>query len=81
MLSGVPAPMYIPCNTDADAFRWNHSFDREPFRLGGNSGPTICGDVDNVGGLCGGNNLFQRSRRAPVADVLENARSEQDGFL
>ena len=26
---------------------WNHDFDREPFRLGGNSGTTVCGDFDN----------------------------------
>ena len=47
----VSAPMYIACNSDADAFRWNHQNDREAFRLGGNSGATICGDVDNDGDM------------------------------
>jgi hypothetical protein len=49
--SGVPGPTLISCNTDADAFRWNHTYDREAFRLGGNSGGTTCGDVDNDGNL------------------------------
>ena len=49
--SGVPAPELISCNTDDDAFRWSHNFDREPFRLGGNSGATLCGDLDNDGFL------------------------------
>jgi hypothetical protein len=48
---GVPEPEAIPCETDADAFRWNHSSDREPWRLGGNSGTTVCADVDNDGDL------------------------------
>ncbi len=47
--AGVPPPQYIPCNVPADVFRWNHANDREPFRLGGNSGSTICGDVDGDG--------------------------------
>ena len=46
---GVPAPAHIACRTDADAFRWDHRYDREPFRLGGNSGATVCADVDNDG--------------------------------
>ncbi len=46
---GVPEPQYIACDSDEDAFRWSHDSDREPFRLGGNSGATICGDVDNDG--------------------------------
>ena len=48
---GVPAPMYIQCVTDADAFRWNAPTDKEPYRLGGNSGATMCADVDNDGFL------------------------------
>ena len=48
---GVPPPQYIPCATDADAFRWDHQYDREPFRLGGNSATTICADVNNDGWL------------------------------
>lgn len=49
--AGVPAPKYIVCNVDADAFRWSHDSDREPFRLGGNSASTECVDVDNDGDL------------------------------
>lgn len=30
---------------------WDHASGREPFRLGGNSGTTSCGDVDNDGDL------------------------------
>jgi len=47
--AGVPPPDLIRCTTDADAFRWNHDSDREPFRLGGNSGTTTCADVNNDG--------------------------------
>jgi hypothetical protein len=47
--AGVPAPAYIGCTTDSDAFRWNHTYDREPFRLGGNSGASVCRDIDNDG--------------------------------
>lgn len=49
--AGVPEPMYIACNTDQDAFRWDHTTDREPFRLGGNSASTECIDIDNDGDL------------------------------
>ncbi len=48
--AGVPAPAII-CTTDDDAFRWSHPSDREPYRLGGNSGATMCGDVDNDGAV------------------------------
>ncbi len=48
--TGVPAPN-ITCQTNADAFRWNHANDREAFRLGGNSGTTVCGDIDNDGDI------------------------------
>jgi hypothetical protein len=47
--AGVPEPAYIRCRDDADVFRWDHTYDREPFRLGGNSGATVCADVDNDG--------------------------------
>ncbi len=30
-------------------YRWDHSSDREPYRLGGNSGATFCADVNNDG--------------------------------
>lgn len=33
------------------AANWNHQFDREPFRLGGNSGATVCADLNNDGWL------------------------------
>jgi hypothetical protein len=32
-----------------DQINWQHNSDREPFRLGGNSGTTVCADVDNDG--------------------------------
>lgn len=41
----VPAPV-ITC-----AASWSHEVDRSPFRLGGNSGATICADVDNDGDI------------------------------
>ncbi len=47
--AGVPAPVYIACTKDGDAFRWDHPNDREPWRLGGNSAATLCGDVNNDG--------------------------------
>jgi enediyne biosynthesis protein E4 len=49
--AGVPEPdtTYLQCNSEDDAFRWDHTFDREPFRLGGNSGTTVCADLDNDG--------------------------------
>lgn len=49
--AGVPPPQNIVCNTVADAFRWNHGTDRERYRLGGNSGTTVCADVDNDGDM------------------------------
>ncbi len=45
---GVPAPRVV-CNSDSDVLRWDHAHDREPYRLGGNSGTTVCADVDNDG--------------------------------
>jgi hypothetical protein len=47
--AGVPAPTLIACTVDADAFRWNHATDREPYRLGGNSATAVCADIDNDG--------------------------------
>ena len=32
-------------------YRWSHAGDREPWRLGGNSGATMCADLDNDGDL------------------------------
>jgi hypothetical protein len=48
---GVPPPTEIACATDADAFRWDNTYDQNPFRLGGNSAATECVDVDNDGKL------------------------------
>ncbi len=45
---GVPEPQIV-CNSDSDAFRWDHSSDRNLYRLGGNSGATTCADVNNDG--------------------------------
>ncbi|QDG51908.1 CRTAC1 family protein [Persicimonas caeni] len=45
---GVPAPELIQCNANTQ-LRWNHNNDREAFRLGGNSGTTVCADVNNDG--------------------------------
>jgi len=36
-------------NSFGGKYRWNHSTDREAFNLGGNSGATVCADVDNDG--------------------------------
>jgi enediyne biosynthesis protein E4 len=47
---GVPEPELIACPDD-EGLRWNHDTDREPFRLGGNTGSTVCADVDNDGWL------------------------------
>jgi hypothetical protein len=32
-------------------YRWDHAYDREPWRLGGNSAAMICADIDNDGDL------------------------------
>lgn len=42
----VPASLLV-CNQD----NWRHEFDRQPFRLGGNSGTTVCVDLNNDGAL------------------------------
>lgn len=47
--AGVPEPELISCSSDGDAFRWDHDYDRQAFRLGGNSGATLCLDADNDG--------------------------------
>ncbi len=41
----VPEPELIQCDSDQDVFRWNHAQDRQAYRLGGNSGTTVCADV------------------------------------
>lgn len=47
--AGVPAPNLIACSQPSDVFRWSHETDRQLWRLGGNSGTTVCADVDNDG--------------------------------
>ena len=44
---GVPEPELIRCNSDDDAFRWNHSQDRNAFRL--KTRTTVCADINNDG--------------------------------
>lgn len=41
-----PTQLGAPCNTS-----WDMTTDTHPFRLGGNSGATMCGDIDNDGDL------------------------------
>jgi hypothetical protein len=48
---GVPAPELTRCESAGDILRWNHAQDREAFRLGGNSGTTVCADINNDGWL------------------------------
>ena len=51
--AGVPAIDAQVCSglkqSFGDNMRWNHSSDREPWRLGGNSGTTVCADINNDG--------------------------------
>lgn len=47
--AGVPEPQYTRCASEGDILRWNHDTDREAFRLGGNSGTTVCADLNNDG--------------------------------
>jgi len=42
----VPDPSGINCNSTRG---WRHQFDRQPFRLGGNNGTTVCEDIDRDG--------------------------------
>lgn len=42
----VGPPMISGCSDN-----WDHTSGREPFRLGGNSGATMCGDIDNDGDI------------------------------
>jgi hypothetical protein len=46
-----PPPGICPSlkNSFGGKYRWNHSLDREPLNLGGNSGATVCADIDNDG--------------------------------
>jgi enediyne biosynthesis protein E4 len=44
--AGVPVPIISCAQTN-----WDHSTDREPYRLGGNSASTSCADIDNDGDM------------------------------
>jgi hypothetical protein len=44
--AGLPAPL-VSCGSP----NWDHTSDRQAYRLGGNSATTLCGDVDNDGDL------------------------------
>ncbi|MCG3174697.1 MAG: hypothetical protein GMKNLPBB_02957 [Myxococcota bacterium] len=44
--AGAPEPA-----VDCSRPNWNHDIDRQPFRLGGNSGATVCADINNDGRL------------------------------
>ncbi len=49
--AGVPAPpSYFGCSPTA-TLRWDHDYDREAWRLGGNTFTTACGDMDNDGDM------------------------------
>lgn len=43
--AGLPASRLADCSQP----NWDHATDRRPFRNGGNSGTTVCADVDNDG--------------------------------
>jgi len=46
---GVPDPTVIRCSSEDDILRWNHGTDRNKYRLGGNSGTTLCADFNRDG--------------------------------
>ncbi len=49
--AGVPPPPdFFPC-APGQTLRWNHDYDREPFRNGGNTFTTLCADMDNDGAM------------------------------
>lgn len=48
---GVKPPIKLKCEVQKDAFRWLHTRDREAYRLGGNSGTTVCADLNGDGKL------------------------------
>ncbi len=59
-------------------YRWDHTYDREPFRLGGNSGATICADVNNDGWmdlLTGEIVHFDVGESSDPAELLFNTQS------
>jgi hypothetical protein len=50
---GVPAPPpYFGCSASIESkLRWDHQYDRQDWRLAGNQGTSVCGDVDNDGDM------------------------------
>ena len=79
----VPEQEHIQCNSAADAIRWNHSTDREPYRLGGNTGTTVCADLNNNGRM----DLLNAEivhwdvgSSSDPSEILYNAGSEPLGF-
>jgi hypothetical protein len=48
---GAPGCADVPLPVITCSPNWSHDQDREPFRLGGNSGTTVCADIDNDGDL------------------------------
>ncbi len=76
--AGVPAPV-ISCQDN-----WSHDQDREPFRLGGNSGAVVCGDVDNDGDidlLTSEIKHWWAGAGADGGELLLNSGEEQVRFL
>ena len=81
---GVPPPQYIVCEDDSDVFRWDHEYDREPFRLGGNSATTVCADIDNDGWF----DLFTTEivhwdvgKSSDPSEILLNSKDPQVRFV
>ena len=60
---------------------WRHETDREPFRLGGNTGTTVCADFDNDGW----NDLFTTEIRhwwgGSGSDGAEFLHNQQDPMI
>ena len=80
---GIPEPELIRCNSDSDAFRWNHGQDRNAFRLGGNSGTTVCADLNNDGWM----DLvtteivhWDVGQSSDASEILYNTQSASVGF-
>ncbi len=63
---------------------WNHDNDRRPFRLGGNSGTTLCADLDNDGWM----DLFTTEIRhwwagsgSDMSEILHNTGEQEVRFV
>ncbi len=64
-------------------YRWNHASDREPWRLGGNSGTTVCADIDNDGKIDLLTNEIKHwdvGSSSDVAELLLNLGGDQVQF-